>query len=87
MEMKSNTTIHPNGPPEWKRMIRRQRRHPRAYANRLRRRDAVEATFESFKRRLSSRIRIHRRHAQRVEVLARVVMWDLLGKIYHERFA
>ena len=47
----------------------------------------MEATFESFKRRLSSRIRIHRRHAQRVEVLARVVMWDLLGKIYHERFA
>ncbi|MDE1880161.1 MAG: transposase [Euryarchaeota archaeon] len=28
IEMKSNTTIDPDGPSEWKRMIRRQRRHP-----------------------------------------------------------
>ena len=87
IEMKSNTIIDPTGPPEWKRMIRRQRRHPRGYANRLRRRDAMEATFGAFKRRLGSRIRSHRRHAQRAEILARVVVWNLLGKIYHERFA
>ncbi len=87
IEMRSNTTIDPSGPPEWKRMIRQQRRRPRAYANRLRRRDAVEATFGSFKRRLGSRIQSHRRHAQRVEVLARVVVWNLLGKIFHDRFA
>ncbi|MDE1880162.1 MAG: hypothetical protein KGI89_06420 [Euryarchaeota archaeon] len=47
----------------------------------------MEATFGSFKRRLGARIRSHRRHNQRAEVLARVVVWNLLGKIYHERFA
>ncbi len=87
IEMKENTVLDPNGPPEWKRMIRRQRRHPRGYANRLRRRDAVEATFGSFKRRLGARIRCHRRHAQRTEVLARVVVWNVLGMVYHQEFA
>lgn len=75
------------GPRAWASMLRELQRDPRWCEIRSRRRKAIEALFGAFKRRLGARIRCHQWAHQQAEVLARGVVWNLLGKIYDESFA
>lgn len=83
MDLKSNVRHALTfGYPAWKRMVLRQRTDRRAFRCRFRRRTLVEGVFGAIKRRFGERVLARRRHAQRVEILCRVVVWNALGLVY-----
>ncbi len=75
---------HPKGAPAWKAMVLDQRQHRREFRCRYRRRAVIEGTFGAFKDRFGARIRSRRPHAQRIEILTRVVVWNVLAQGYHQ---
>lgn len=86
MNLKANVShvlgkVHP----AQKRMVLRQRNDRRAYWYRYRRRTVVEGMFGAMKRRFGEVVRARRRHAQRIETLCRVALWNVLGLVYHLR--
>ncbi len=72
------------GHPAWKRMVLRQREDRRAFRCRYRRRTLVEGVFGAVKRRFGEIVQARRRHAQRIEILCRVVIWNALGLVYDQ---
>ncbi len=81
--LKSNVTrVKARGYPAWSRIVRRQFADPRGHRLRYPRRPVVEGLSGAFKRRFGERVKARRRHAQRVEILCRVVLWNLLGMAY-----
>ena len=83
MDLKQNVRHpFPRNYPAWKRMVWRWR-DKRSFRCRYRRRVVVEGLFGAFKRRFGDRIRSRQRHRQRAEILARVVVWNLLAVVYH----
>jgi len=85
MDLKANVTPHPDGHPAWKRMVLRQRGNRRTFRCQYRRRTVIEGTFGAVKRRFGDTVRARRRHAQRIEILCRVVLWNVLGLVYQAR--
>ena len=85
IDLKKNATAKALGHPAWRRMVHRQRTDRRAFRCRYRRRPVVEGVFGGFKRRFGEIVLARRRHAQRVEILCRVVVWNLLGMVYHKK--
>jgi len=83
IDLKANVTAKTLGSPAWKRMVLRQRENRRAFRCRYRRRTVVEGVFGAFKRRFGETVHARRRHAQRVEILCRVAVWNALGIVYH----
>lgn len=84
LDLKANVThALAEGHPAWKRMVLRQRENRRGFRCRYRRRAVVEGTFGAFKRRFGTTVLAHRRHAQRIEILGRVALWNMLGLVYH----
>ena len=81
--LKANATAKCLGHPAWVRMVRRQRGDRRAHRMRYNRRAVIEGMFGGFKARFGSRVRARRRHAQRVEILLRVILWNVLAVVYH----
>lgn len=55
----------------------------RAYKNRYRRRAVIEGLIGAFKSRFGEHVRSKRRHAQRIEILFRVVVWNAIAVAYH----
>lgn len=85
MDLKANVThAFAFGHPAWKRMVLRQRKDRRAFRCRYRRRTLVEGVFGAIKRRFGEVVQARRRHARRVEILCRVVMWNALGLVYDQ---
>lgn len=85
IDRKKIATAKALGHPAWRQMVHRQRSDRRAFRCRYRRRPVVEGVFGGFKRRFGEVVRARRRHAQRIEILCRVVVWNLLGMVYHGR--
>jgi transposase len=73
----------PKGQPAWKAMVRDQRQHRREFRCRYRRRSVIEGVFGAIKDRFGARVRSRREHARKIEILARVVVWNLLAAGYH----
>jgi transposase len=71
------------GAPAWKWMVLDQQRHRREFGCRYRRRAVIEGIFGAIKDRFGARVRSRRDHARKVEVLARVEMWNVLAAAYH----
>ena len=84
IDLKKNATARARGYPEWKRMVYRQRTDRRAFRCRYRRRTLVEGVFGAVKRRFGEVVQARRRHAQRIEILCRVVVWNALGMVYDQ---
>lgn len=85
MDLKANVShALAFGYPAWKRMVRRQREDRQAFSCRYRRRTLVEGVFSAVKRRFGEMVQARRRHAQRVEILCRVVVWNALGLVYDQ---
>ncbi len=70
------------GHPAWRRMVLEARTDRRRYRGRYRRRAVIEGTFGAFKYRLGATLRCRRPHAQVVETLGRVIVWDVLAQVY-----
>ena len=86
IDLKANVThALAQGHPAWKAMVQRQRGDRRAHRCRYRRRTVVEGTFGALKARFGVRVKARRRHAQRVELLSRVLAWNILALVYHRR--
>lgn len=83
MDLKKNATAKTLGHPAWRRMVLRQREDRRAHWCWYRRRAVIEGMLGGFKARFGRRVMARRRHAQRVEVLVRVVLWNVLALVYH----
>ena len=64
-------------------MVRRQREDGRAHLLRCIRRTVQEGVYGAFKGRFGERVRARKRPHQRVEVLFRVVLWNVLARVYH----
>lgn len=77
-------TTTADGSPAWKAMVVDQFRHRREYRCRYRRRAVIEGVFGAFKHRFGATIRCRRPDAQRVEILARVAVWNAVAVSYHE---
>jgi transposase len=84
IDLKKNATAQAHGYPEWKRMVYRQWTDRRAFRCRYRRRTLVEGVFGAVKRRFGEIVQARRRHAQRIEILCRVVVWNALGLVYDQ---
>ena len=84
MDLKANVRrALAEGHPAWKRMVLRQRGNRRGFRCRYRTRAVIEGMFGAFKRRFGATVLARRRHAQRLETLCRVVLWNVLGLVYH----
>lgn len=81
--LKVHVTAKTLGHPAWTRLVLRQWRDRRAHRMRYNRRAVIEGMFGALKERFGSRVRARRRHAQRVEILLRVVLWNILAIVYH----
>jgi transposase len=75
--------VDAGGCPAWRRMLIDQRAHRREFSCRYRRRAVIEGTFGAMKARFGGWIRSRRRHAQRVEILTRAVVWNAEALTYH----
>lgn len=85
IDLKKSATAKALGHPAWRRMVHRQWTERQAFRCLYRRRLVVEGVFGGFKRRFGEIVLARRRHAQRVEILWRVVVWNLLGMVYHKK--
>lgn len=84
MDLRANVTHALSlGHPAWKRMVLRQRNDRRTFRCQYRRRTVVEGVFGAVKRRFGEVVLARRRHAQRVEILFRVAIWNALAIVYH----
>ncbi len=73
------------GHPAWHHMVREGRMEARRYRGRYRRRAVIEGTFGAFKFRFGATLRSRTPHAQMVETLCRVLVWDILAEVYDGR--
>jgi len=71
------------GYPAWNRMIHDAWENKEGYEKHYHRRSVVEGVFNAFKERYGSSVLSKRRHNQNVEVLCRVVAWNVLALAYH----
>ncbi len=83
LALKAHITAKALGHPAWRRMVLRQRADGRAHRLRYNRRTVQEGVYGAFKGRFGDRVKAHKRHHQRVEVLCRVVLWNVLAQAYH----
>lgn len=84
IQLKSNTaSAHSKGFPAWNRMIHEAWENKEAYESRYHRRTVIEGIFGAFKHRFGAEVASKIRHNQNVEVLCRVVAWNILALAYH----
>jgi hypothetical protein len=83
IDLKKNVTPKAKGYPAWNNMVWAKRMDGRAYKNQHRRRAVIEGVIGAFKARFGDHVRSKRRHAQRVEVLFRIVVMDAIAVAYH----
>ena len=84
IKLKSNTaSAHSKGYPAWNRMIHDAWGNKEAYESRYHRRAVIEGIFGAFKHRFGREVASKIRHNQNVEVLCRVVAWNILALAYH----
>jgi transposase len=84
IQLKSNTaSAHSKGHPAWNRMIHEAWENKEAYEERYNRRAVIEGVFSAFKHRFGREVASKIRHNQNVEVLCRVVAWNILALAYH----
>lgn len=81
--LKENISPQAKGSPAWKKMVWSMRNDKRAYKNKYRRRAVIEGVIGAFKARFGSYIRSKRKHAQRIEILSRIVVWNSIAVAYH----
>jgi len=84
IKLKSNTTSAlSKGYPAWNRMVHEAWENKEAYESRYHRRAVIEGVFGAFKHRFGREMASKIRHNQNVEVLCRVVAWNVLALAYH----
>jgi len=84
IKLKSNTaSAHSKGYPAWNRMIHEAWENQEAYESRYHRRAVIEGVFGAFKHRFGREAASKTRHNQNIEVLCRVVAWNILALAYH----
>ena len=83
LALKANATAKALGHLAWKRMVQRKGADGLAYRLRYIRRTVQEGIYRTFKGRFGERVRARIRPHQRVEVLCRVVLWNVLAQVYH----
>ena len=71
------------GCPAWNNMVHEAWEHKEEYEKHYHRRSVVEGLFNAFKERFGREIASKIRHNQNVEVLCRVVAWNVLALAYH----
>ena len=84
IKLKSNTaSAHSKGYPAWNRMIHEAWENKESYESTYHRRAVIEGIFGAFKHRFGREVASKIRHNQNVEVLCRVVAWNILALAYH----
>ena len=84
IKLKSNTaSAHSKGYPAWNRMVHEAWENKEAYESTYHRRAVIEGIFGALKHRFGREIASKIRHNQNVEVLCRVVAWNILALAYH----
>lgn len=84
IKLKSNTTSAlSKGYPAWNRMVHEAWENKEAYESRYHRRAVIEGVFGAFKHRFGREMASKIRHNQNIEVLCRVVAWNVLALAYH----
>ncbi len=81
--LKSTFAAKTLGHPAGKRMVLRQRGDRRTHRMRYHYRAGIEGMFGGLQTRFGGRVKTRRRHAQRVEILLRVILWNVLAIVYH----
>lgn len=82
--LKSNTSSALSlGYPAWNNMIHEAWEHKEEYETHYHRRSVVEGIFNAFKERFGREVASKIRHNQNVDVLCRVVAWNMLALAYH----
>ena len=81
--LKYHATAKALGQPAWKRMVQRQRADGRAHRLRYMRRTVQEGVCGAFQGRFGEWVRTRKRPHQRVEILCRVVLWNVLVPVHH----
>jgi transposase len=71
------------GYPAWNKMVHEAWEQKEEYQKHYHRRSVVEGVFNAFKERYGSSVLSKMRHNQNVEVLCRVVAWNVLALAYH----
>lgn len=71
------------GYPAWNRMVHEAWENGEEYQKHYHRRSVVEGVFSAFKERYGNSVLSKIRHNQNVEVLFRVVAWNMLALAYH----
>jgi transposase len=72
-----------HGHPAWNNMVHEAWEHKDEYDKHYHRRSVVEGVFSAFKERFGREVASKIRHNQDVEVLCRVVAWNVLSLEYH----
>ena len=67
----------PIGPPAWKRMIHSYRRNKLGWMKRYHKRSMAETAFSAIKRTLGHRLTSTRRDHQKLELMTRVIVYNL----------
>jgi len=83
IKLKSNVTAHSKGYPAWNKMIHEAWENKEAYEEKYHRRTVIEGVFGAFKHRFGREVASKIRHNQNIEVLSRVVAWNILALAYH----
>jgi len=84
IKLKSNTaSALSKGYPAWNRMIHEAWENKEDYEGKYHRRTVIEGMFGAFKHRFGREVASKIRHNQNVEVLCRVVAWNILALAYH----
>ena len=71
------------GYPAWNNMVHEAWEHEEEYEKHYHRRSVVEGLFNAFKDRFGREVASKIRHNQNVEVLCRVLAWNVLALAYH----
>jgi transposase len=71
------------GYPAWNNMVHEAWEHKEEYEKHYHRRSVVEGVFNAFKERFGREVASKIRHNQNVEVLSRVLSWNILALAYH----
>jgi len=82
--LKSNTSSALSlGCPAWNNMVHEAWEHKEEYEKHYHRRSVVEGIFNAVKERFGREVASKIRHNQNVEVLCRVLAWNILALAYH----
>jgi transposase len=82
--LKENTSSAlSHGYPAWNDMVHEAWEHKEEYEKHYHRRSVVEGLFNAFKERFGREVASKIRHNQNVEVLCRVLAWNVLALAYH----